>query len=51
MNFALSALLIVAVNSTVEEPYGLKIKYWLIIMSMILAVGSLISIVGIDIER
>ena len=51
MNFALSAILLVAVNSNVHQPYGLEIKYWLIGMALILALGSLISIIGIDIER
>ena len=51
MNFAMSALLLVAVNTSVKAPYGLEIKYWLIGMSIILALGSLISIIGVDIER
>ena len=51
MNFALSALLLVAVNSNLRSPAGLEIKYWLVGMAMILALGSLVSVVGIDIER
>ena len=51
MNFALSALLLVAVNSNIHHPCGLGMKYWLIGMSFILALGSLVSIVGMDIER
>ena len=51
MNFALSALLLVAVNANMQSPFGLEVKFWLVGMSLILAFGSLISIVGIDIER
>ena len=51
MNFALSFLLLVAVNSNLDSAYGLEVKAWLIGFSMILAFGSLISVFGIDIER
>ena len=40
-------MLLVAVNSNLESPYGIEVKFWLIGMSLILALGSLISLVSI----
>ena len=51
MNFAVAVILLFAVNANIQSPHGLEIKAWLIGFSMILAIGSLISVIGIDIER
>ena len=51
LNFAMAVILLVAVNCNMEYPCGAEMKYWLIVFSIILALGSLVSVMGIDIDR
>jgi len=51
LNFCLAVILIIAVNCNMLAPCGNEMKYWLIVFSLILALGSLVAVVGMDIER
>ena len=51
LNFSLAVILLVAVNCNMEVPCGLEMKMWLIVFSMVLALGSLVSVLGMDIDR
>lgn len=51
LNFSLAVILLVAVNCNLEAPCGTEMKYWLIIFSMILAMGSLVAVMGMDVDR
>ena len=51
LNFSMAVILLVAVNCNLQYPCGAEMKYWLIIFSLILALGSLISVMGMDIDR
>ena len=51
LNFSLAVILLVAVNCNLEVECGAEMKYWMIIFSMILAIGSLIAVFGMDIDR
>ena len=51
LNFAMAVILLVAVNCNMEYPCGKDMKFWLIGFSIILALGSLVSVMGIDIDR
>jgi len=47
MNFGLSVILIVTVNSNLEGPCDATIKYWLLMFALVLAINSLIQVYGI----
>ena len=51
LNFCMAVILIVAVNCNMLAPCGTEMKYWLIFFSLILALGSLVAVLGMDIER
>ena len=51
LNFSLAVILLVAVNCNMDIACGMEMKAWLIIFSMILALGSLIAVLGMDIDR
>lgn len=51
LNFCMAVILLVAVNCSIGVPCGVPMKFWLIIFSMILAIGSLVSVFGMDIDR
>ena len=51
LNFSLAVILLVAVNCNMDVACGMEMKAWLIIFSMILALGSLIAVLGMDIDR
>jgi hypothetical protein len=42
VNFAMAGLLLVAVNSNLESPCNAQMKYWLLLMALILASNSLV---------
>ena len=51
LNFTMALILIVAVNCNMDIACGLEMKQWLIVFAMILGLGSLVSVVGLDIDR
>ena len=51
LNFSLAVILLVAVNCNLEIECGMEMKSWLIMFSMVLALGSLIAVFGMDIDR
>lgn len=51
LNFCLAVILLVAVNCNLQVECGSEMKYWLIVFSMVLALGSLVSVMGMDIDR
>lgn len=51
LNFSMAIILLVAVNCSIKVPCGTEMKYWLIVLSLVLALGSLVAVFGMDIER
>jgi len=51
LNFSLALILVIAVNCNMLASCGKEMKYWLIVFSLIMALGSLVAVVGMDIER
>ena len=51
LNFSMAVMLLVAVNCNMQNPCGSEMKYWLIIFSLVLALGSLVAVMGMDIDR
>ena len=51
LNFCMAVILIVSVNCNMLASCGTEMKYWLIFFSLILALGSLVAVLGMDVER
>ena len=51
LNFSMACLLLIAVNCSIECSCGVEVKQWLLIFSIVLALGSLVSVLGFDIAR
>jgi len=51
LNFCMAILLIIAVNCNIRIPCGAEMKQWLLVFSIVLAIGSLIAVLGLDIAR
>ena len=51
VNFAMALILLIVVNCDHNIQCGLGMKHWLLVCSIILALGSLICVMGLDIER
>ena len=51
LNFSMAVMLLVAVNCNMQPDCGTEMKYWLIFYAMILAIGSLVTVMGMDIDR
>ena len=50
INFAMAAILIIAVNSNVNNPCANQAKFWLLTFAMILALNSLLQVLGIGMQ-
>jgi len=49
LNFTMTFMLLVAVNTNIDAQCGSVLKFWIVIFAMILSMKTLVEVFGIDI--